>query len=86
MLAQQMVLCKYRDTYSFSSKCDPVPFKLEVVNRGQLLMTVPAALPREHYRLTVKASDKVRMITLKLCSDACVGGGGLTRGAMRGAE
>jgi hypothetical protein len=59
MIAQQMVLCKYKDPYKFSSRCDPVTFKLELVNRGQLLMTVPSALPREHYRLVVKASDKV---------------------------
>ena len=59
MIAQQTSLCKYKDPYNWDTPCEPVDYKLDLVNKGQLLMTVPTALPRDHYRLAVKGTDKV---------------------------
>jgi hypothetical protein len=37
-----------------------IPFQLERVNRGQLLLTVPSLMPRQHYQLKVAGSQAIR--------------------------
>jgi hypothetical protein len=37
-----------------------IPFQLERVNRGQLLITVPSLMPRQHYQLKVRGSQAIR--------------------------
>lgn len=59
-LSAQMSLCKYAKPYDWFVPCNPVKFSLSQSNKGQLLMTVPSFLPREHYKLVVKGTDQVR--------------------------
>lgn len=61
-LARQMQLCKYADPYKWASRCENVAFELQSINKGKLRMRVPGLLPRQHYRLQVRGSDKVRLI------------------------
>jgi hypothetical protein len=37
-----------------------IPFQLERMNRGQLLLTVPSLMPRQHYQLKVAGSQAIR--------------------------
>uniref|UniRef100_A0A383WAS0 EGF-like domain-containing protein n=1 Tax=Tetradesmus obliquus TaxID=3088 RepID=A0A383WAS0_TETOB len=60
MLQAQMYLCKYDDPYKWKTPCKQIPFTLERVNRGQLLLTVPSLMPRQHYQLKVAGSAAIR--------------------------
>ncbi|GBF96122.1 hypothetical protein Rsub_08870 [Raphidocelis subcapitata] len=59
-LAGQMDLCKYKDPYDWSSPCEPVKFDLDRFDRGRLVMSVPSFWPRDHYKLTIRGSDKIK--------------------------
>lgn len=48
--------CRYENPYDWSSKCNPVPFELKLVNKGQMLMTVPDMWVRQHYWIKIYSS------------------------------
>eukprot|EP00775_Hariotina_reticulata_P009988 gene9988-10143_t len=58
----QMWFCQYAGRYDWSSKCNAVPFTLEIANKGQLLMTVPTLAAREHYQLRVYGNAGSRAV------------------------
>lgn len=70
-LAAQMSLCKYADPYKWESPCNTVKFSLEQLNRGKLIMSVPSFAPRDHYKLRVAGSSKVRAVTRVVVSFCC---------------
>ncbi|KAF6250306.1 hypothetical protein COO60DRAFT_896848 [Scenedesmus sp. NREL 46B-D3] len=59
-LKAQMYLCKYDNPYTWKTPCKQIPFQLERVNKGQLLLTVPSLMPRQHYQLKVAGSQAIR--------------------------
>lgn len=61
-IKDQMWFCQYAGRYDWSSKCNPVPFTLEIANKGQLLMTVPMLAAREHYQLRVYGNAGSRVV------------------------
>lgn len=55
-IKQRIWFCRYQDPYNWASKCVEAPFNLTLVNKGQMLMTVPDLWVRQHYQIKVYSS------------------------------
>lgn len=58
-LARNMELCRYKDPYSWQSRCEPERFTLERPKKSMLLLQMLGLMPKQHYALHIRGSSKV---------------------------